>query len=70
MKAILEFNLPEDQHELDKANAATRLCSVLWDFDQYLRSEIKYKDKPLDEVREKLYEVMNSEGIDLERLYI
>jgi hypothetical protein len=39
MKAILEFNLPEDKGEFDFANNAVNYYSALFEFDQWLRSE-------------------------------
>lgn len=38
MKAILEFNLPEDQRDYDVVNQAQKVQSFLWDFSQQLRS--------------------------------
>ena len=69
MKAILEFNLPDDQGEYERVNKAIDLCGVLFDFDQYLRSEIKYHDKDLQDARDKLYELMGSYNIDLDKIY-
>ena len=76
MKAIIKFNLPDDQQEYDRANAASRLCSVLWEYDQWLRSEIKYNESEDSEIidgyqkaRDKLYEVMSSEDINLDKIY-
>ena len=85
MEAILKFDLndPDDRHEFARASRATALCSTLWDLDQYLRGRTKYyqddKDKSkdynegmyaaFDEARDKLYEIMNGEGIDLENIY-
>ena len=45
MKAILEFQLPEDKQDFELANSATKMYSTLWDFDIWLQTEIKYKDK-------------------------
>ena len=42
MKAILEFNLPEDDHEFQMATNGSKFHSVLWEMDQYLRGKIKY----------------------------
>jgi hypothetical protein len=42
MKAILEFNLPEDQNEYQMANDASKMFSTLWDMDQWLRAQYKY----------------------------
>lgn len=71
MKAILEFNLPEDQEDLDRANAALSLCSFIYDFDQYLRGQYKYAEKPddIEKIREKWYDLQRDENIDMDKLY-
>jgi hypothetical protein len=66
MKAILEFQLPEDNQEFELATKASKMYSTLWELDQWLRVEIKYKDKELDEVRDKLREIMNDNRIDFD----
>ena len=66
MKAILEFNLPEDNQEFELHTKALKMYSTLWDLDVWLRSEIKYKDKELDEVRDKLRELMSDNRIDFD----
>ena len=71
MKAILEFNLPDDQQEFDLANSGLKFWSVLWELDQDLRAKTKYApdDLPQDkydayqEVRDKLYELMSESNI-------
>ena len=42
MKAILEFDLPDDREEYERANAATKLCGFIWDYENYLRGEVKH----------------------------
>ena len=42
MKAILEFNLPEDHTEFEFANNGAKMYSVLWEMDQWLRTQYKY----------------------------
>ena len=42
MKAIFEFNLPEDQHEYEVMSQATKTQRFLWDFSQQLRNWRKY----------------------------
>jgi hypothetical protein len=42
MKAILKFNLPEDQEEYDVFIKANDMYSVIWEMKQWLRSETKY----------------------------
>ena len=66
MKAILEFSLPEDNQEFELHTKASKMYCTLWEFDQWLRSEIKYKDQELDEVRDKLREFMNDNRIDFD----
>ena len=65
MKAILEFNLPDDQLEYDQANAASKLCKFVNDFQEYLRSETKYHN-----MDEKVYDQwFEMKDFDLDELY-
>ena len=41
-KAILEFNLPEEQNEFEVATNATKYYIVLHNIDRILRNKIKY----------------------------
>ena len=74
MKAILEFNLPDDQQEFDLANSGLKFWSVLWELDQELRAKTKYAsdDFPQDkydayqEVRDKLYELMSESNLSFD----
>lgn len=67
MKAILEFNLPEDNQEFELHTKALKMYSTLWDFDIWLRSEIKYNDQEQYEpVRDKLRELMNDNRINFD----
>jgi hypothetical protein len=67
MKAILEFNLPEDNQEFELASKALKMFGTLWDFDVWLRTEIKYNNQEQYEpVREKLRELMNDNRIDFD----
>lgn len=66
MKAILEFNLPEDKEDFDFANNAVNYYSALVEFDQWLRSEYKYNgNEAMVEVREKLNEIINENNIKI-----
>jgi hypothetical protein len=79
MKAILEFNLDEPEERTDHLRAVKSLniMSVLWEFDMYLRSQLKYNEdnlsdgayEALDKAREKLYEVMNDQHVSFDELY-
>ena len=74
MKAILEFNLPDDQQDFELASNAMKFWSVLYELDQDLRSKTKYAsdDLPQDkydayqEVRDILYELMSNNNISLD----
>jgi hypothetical protein len=75
MKAILEFNLPEENTEYELVNNASKMYSVLWEMDQWLRTQYKYMpDEEYNEVayntyekcRNKLHEFMIEMNIDLD----
>ena len=71
MKAILQFNLPDDQHEYEVAVQAPKVQSFLWDFSQQLRTWQKYyhdfkdADDALDKIREEFYRLINEHNINL-----
>ena len=60
MKAILKFNLPEDQPEFNTAIKGGDWKHVCWQMDQYLRKTIKYDESITQEDRE-IYEDMRNE---------
>lgn len=74
MKVTLEFYLPEEQEEFEVTSRATSLYFCLYDFDQWLRSQIKYgnnftsPDIALEEAREKLWDTMQDKGIHLDMM--
>lgn len=73
MKAKLIFNLPEDKEDYDIFNNALAMYSVIWEMDQWLRSNTKYADDNLSsdkydayqECRDKLRELLSEEEIKL-----
>ena len=71
-KAILEFNLPEEQTEYDAVLQAQRVKSFLWDFSQQLRSWRKYHNDftdasdALDKIREEFYRLLNEHNVELD----
>ena len=69
MRAILKFDLPDDQEEFEMARKAADLTGALYDLDSWLRGEIKWGDKDYQEVRDKLHEIMDERDINLDRLY-
>jgi len=66
MKAILEFDLPEEREELEMSLTAYRYYNVLCDLDNWLRREIKYNDRhELQEVRDVLYTMLDDENLEI-----
>jgi hypothetical protein len=73
-KAILEFNLPEDNQEFLLATKGIKFWDVLWSFDQYLREKTKYQSDnmsqetydALEDSREKLRELMAENLVSLD----
>jgi hypothetical protein len=62
MEAVLKFDLsnPDDVMAHKRCVKALDLTFALWDIDQHLRWESKYKDNEMAEViREKLREIMD-----------
>jgi hypothetical protein len=74
MKAILEFNLPEEDYNFKLATQSIDIYGVLTDMDKWLRNTIKYapinsdaiKLKTLQDVRNKLREFASESDILLD----
>lgn len=73
MKAILEFNLPEDEVEYYCANKGTAMLNVLWEVEQELRKMYKYEELNKDEtliverMRDFLRHSLNEHEINLDK---
>ena len=71
MKAILEFNLPEEQTEHLAAVQALDYKYVVSEMDEYLRSQIKHQelpeevDKALQAARDNLHQLCNDNNINI-----
>lgn len=74
MKAILEFNLPDDQIDFQDAVNGQKFRLAIWEFDQYLRSQTKYAPDSMSEdtynaysdIRDKLHQILNEDGLSLD----
>ena len=70
MKAILEFDLPEDQESFDAANRGMDWALVAWDIDQLLRKKLKYEEhthdarKTLEDLRITLNNMLVDKGLN------
>jgi hypothetical protein len=73
-KAILEFNLPEDQYDFEQAVNASKYRTILWDLDQFLRNKTKYaSDETTEEqltayyeLRDELHKLMEEHNVTLD----
>lgn len=73
MKAILEFNLPEDKVDFDLALQGSDWKHVCWQMDQLLRTNTKYAPDDANEevlvalqkVRDELHRFMVENNVDL-----
>jgi len=63
MKAILEFNLPEEDEEFKQAVKAGDMHCAIFEFSQYLRKKLKYED--LSEQETKTYENVQAEFLGI-----
>jgi len=69
-KAILEFNLPEENNEHHTTINAGNYFSSIWDIYSYLRSRRKYEElseekaATLEEVWEKFWEILRDNGVE------
>ena len=75
MKATLEFNLPEDHIEFEMAVNGSKMHSVLWEMDQWLRAQYKYmpdleysedKYNTFEKCREHLRELMMENNVNFD----
>jgi hypothetical protein len=74
MKAILEFNLPDDQEDFELATSAIKFWHVLWELDQELRSKTKYAPDDMSDddydayqsIRDKLHELMTDNNVSFD----
>ena len=77
MKAILEFNLPDDQQDFELATKGMKFWSILWELDQSLRAKTKYAPDSLpqdkydayQEVRNELRELMLNNDISFDMVH-
>jgi hypothetical protein len=72
MKVIFTVEA-ESEYDLRVYTQASAMWSTIWDFDQYLRNEVKYSEKlteeqaeVYDKIREKLHELLNENDVKLD----
>jgi len=72
MKAILEFNLPDDEEDYRRARDGAKAFIVLSDLDNWLRDKIKYSNTTTEDekivfglCRDELQNLMMDENIPI-----
>ena len=68
MKAILKFDLPDEEDEYENANNGWKYLGILRELDTYLRNEEKYRDVdniPVEDVRQKMTDLFDEFGVPL-----
>jgi hypothetical protein len=71
MKAIIEFNLPDDKFEYDCAVQSVAMWGVLYDLQTELRAMYKYGDNTkeqneiIEKIRDGLTELLNEYNVKL-----
>ena len=72
MKAILEFELPDDKVEFDAASKAMDWAILAWDMEQFIRNRLKYQTEKLETssaeeelqlLRKELHDLMEDSGL-------
>lgn len=73
MKAILEFNMDDDKNDFELAINGRKWYVLAWEFDQYLRTRMKYEEsisddeyKAVEAAREKLRDLMFESGLNFD----
>ena len=58
-----------DELEIKQAVLLPGLLSALWDYDNWIRAEYKYREnEPAYDIRKKFHEFLNDKGINLDDL--
>lgn len=74
MEAILKYNLPEESEEFEMVLNASKMSGLLFDYDQWLRAQIKYAPDEMsqerleafEECREGLHEMLKQYNLNID----
>lgn len=75
MTAKLTFNLPSDEVEFQDAINGNRYRAVIWEMDQYLRSQLKHQEltdevqEKVQEIRDELHSIIDSHWLNKEQIW-
>jgi len=61
------------QEEFLRIASADQLCSFIWDFQSYLRTQVRYRDSSnrddIHKIYETWFEMMRDAGVNIEIIY-
>ena len=68
MKVALEFDLPDDQDELQHAQLGVKYWLALWEVYSYLRGQWKHGDPPdgIEAIWYRFHQILADEGVELD----
>ena len=69
MRATLEFELPEDHENYRQAADGMNWANAMWDLEQFIRTETKYKSEEYSEGELNVYRFMRDKINDLMNEY-
>jgi hypothetical protein len=76
MKVILEFNLPEDDHDFKKHTYCQEVWIVLFQLDERIRRMLKHNahnfktsDEAFEKVRDMIREELDDKGVPFDLLW-
>ena len=73
MKAILEFNLPQEQEDFEDTANGWKWSHAMWQLDQFLRTKVKYASddaseesiNAFQEARDELHRILNNDNLEM-----
>ena len=72
MKAIIEFNLPEEREDFRDAQNGTMWKIAMWDLYNFLRDNLKHgdlapdEDKAYETIRTQMFEILSTHELSLD----
>jgi hypothetical protein len=75
MKAKLTFNLPDEESEFHDAINGNAYKAVIWELDQFLRSQLKHQEMPDEvsvkvlEIRKELHSILQDHLITMDQIW-
>lgn len=75
MKAKLTFNLPDEEIEFQDAINGNAYKAVIWELDQFLRSQLKHHDLSTEvgekvlEIRDELRSILDTHSLSMNQIW-